>query len=107
VEIRKATYHAGLYQEGCNNAILGSYVHDNGAFNADRSEDNGIYWSTTSSGCSNGGLIANNVVENNYSRASNSMTEVRDLPANVTVTENTSVNNGTQGAVSGVTTTSS
>jgi acid phosphatase len=100
VEIRKATYHAGLYQEGCNNAILGSYVHDNGAFNANRFEDNGIYWSTTTSGCSNGGLIANNLVENNYSKGiqlydGGSSTS----PANVTVMENTSVNNGAQGAV--------
>jgi hypothetical protein len=100
VEIRKATYHAGIYQEGCNNSIVGSYVHDNGAFNANRSEDNGIYWSTTPSGCSNGGLIANNLVENNYSKGiqlydGGSSTS----PANVTVTENTSVNNGAQGAV--------
>jgi hypothetical protein len=100
VEIRNATYHAGLYQEGCNNAILGSYVHDNGAFNANRFEDNGIYWSTTSSGCTNGGLIANNLVENNYSKGiqlydGGSSTS----PANVTVTENTSVNNGALGAV--------
>ena len=92
--------HAGIYQEGCNNSIVGSYVHDNGAFNANRSEDNGIYWSTTSSGCSNGGLIANNLVENNYSKGiqlydGGSSTS----PANVTVTENTSVNNGAQGAV--------
>jgi hypothetical protein len=100
VEIRMATYHAGIYEEGCNNAIVGSYVHDNGAFNANRSEDNGIYWSVTSSGCSNGGLIANNLVENNYSKGiqlydGGSATS----PANVTVTENTSVNNGAQGAV--------
>ena len=100
VEIRKATYHAGIYEEGCNNTIVGSYVHDNGAFNANRSEDNGIYWSTTPSGCSNGGLIANNLVENNYSKGiqlydGGSSTS----PANVTVTENTSVNNGAQGAV--------
>jgi acid phosphatase len=100
VEIRLATYHAGLYQEGCNNAIVGSYIHDNGAFNANRSEDNGIYWSVTPSGCSNGGLIANNLVENNYSKGiqlydAGSATS----PANVTVTENTSVNNGAQGAV--------
>ena len=86
--------------QGYNNAIVGSYVHDNGAFNANRSEDNGIYWSTTSSGCSNGGLIANNLVENNYSKGiqlydGGSSTS----PANVTVTENTSVNNGAQGAV--------
>jgi len=100
VEIRKATYHAGLYQEGCNNAIVGSYVHDNGAFNANRAEDNGIYWSVTSPGCTNGGLIANNLVENNYSKGiqlynGGSATS----PAYVTVTENTSVNNGAQGAV--------
>jgi len=100
VEIRKATYHAGLYQEGCNNAIIGSYVHDNGAFNANRSEDNGIYWSVNSPGCTNGGLIANNLVENNYSKGiqlynGGSATS----PAYVTVTENTSVNNGAQGAV--------
>jgi acid phosphatase len=100
VEIRYGTYHAGLYQEGCSNSIVGSYVHDNGAFTANRSEDNGIYWSTTTSGCSNGGLIANNLVENNYSKGiqlydGGSATS----PANVTVTENTSVNNGAQGAV--------
>jgi Putative Ig domain/Immunoglobulin domain/Immunoglobulin I-set domain len=100
VEIRKATYHAGLYQEGCNNSIVGSYVHDNGAFNANRSEDNGIYWSVTPAGCTNGGLIANNLVENNYSKGiqlydGGSATS----PAYVTVTENTSVNNGAQGAV--------
>jgi len=100
VEIRKATYHAGIYEEGCNNTIVGSYVHDNGALNANRSEDNGIYWSVTPSGCSNGGLIANNLVENNYSKGiqlydGGSATS----PANVTVTENTSVNNGAQGAV--------
>jgi len=39
VEIRKGTYHAGIYEEGCNNAIIGSYVHDNGM--QDRNEDNG------------------------------------------------------------------
>ena len=100
VEIRQATYHAGIYEEGCNNSIIGSYVHDNGAFNANRSEDNGIYWSVTPGGCSNGGLIANNLVENNFSKGiqlydGGSSTS----PANVTVTENTSVNNGAQGAV--------
>jgi len=98
VEIRKGTFHAGFYEEGCNNAITGSYVHDNGLQN--RSEDNGIYWSVTPSGCTNGGLIANNLVENNYSKGiqlydGGSTTE----PAFVTVTENTSVNNGSAGAV--------
>jgi len=98
VEIRKGTYHAGIYEEGCNNAIIGSYVHDNGM--QDRNEDNGIYWSVTSPGCTNGGLIANNLVEHNYSKGiqlydGGSATE----PAFVTVTENTSVNNGSVGAV--------
>lgn len=98
VEIRKGLYHAGIYEEGCNNAIIGSYVHDNGL--QDRNEDNGIYWSTTPAGCANGGLIANNLVEHNYSKGiqlydGGSSTS----PANVTVTENTSVNNGNLGAV--------
>ena len=98
VEIRKGTYHAGIYEEGCNNAIIGSYVHDNGL--QDRNEDNGIYWSVTPPGCANGGLIANNLVEHNYSKGiqlydGGSATE----PAFVTVTENTSVNNGSVGAL--------
>src|SRR5258708_6781824 len=100
VEIRKATYHAGLYQEGCNNAIVGSYVHDNGAFNANRAEENGIFWSVTSRGCTNGGLIANNLVENNYPKGIQLYNGgSTPSPAYVTVTENTSVNNGAQGAV--------
>ncbi len=54
----------------------------------------------TPPGCTNGGLIANNLVENNYSKGiqlydGGSATE----PAFVTVTENTSVNNGSTGAV--------
>ena len=98
VEIRKGAYHAGIYEEGCNNSIIGSYVHDNGL--QDRNEDNGIYWSVTPAGCTNGGLIANNLVEHNYSKGiqlydGGSGTE----PAFVTVTENTSVNNGNMGAV--------
>jgi len=96
----KPRIHAGLYQEGCNNAIVGSYVHDNGAFNANRAEDNGIYWSVTSPGCTNGRvdrqqpggkqLLQGIQLYNGGSATS---------PAYVTVTENTSVNNGAQGAV--------
>ncbi len=98
VEIRNAPYHAGIYQEGCNNAIIGSYVHDNGI--RSRDEDNGIYWSKTPSDCKNGGLIANNLVEHNFSKgiqlyAGASAT----TPAYVTVCGNISVNNGAQGAV--------
>jgi len=100
VEIRNATYHAGLYQEGCNNSIVGSYIHDNGAFNNNRNEDNGIYWSVTSTGCTNGGLIANNLLENTFSKGiqlynGGSATN----PFLVTVTENTVVTSGAQGAV--------
>ncbi|HKW62480.1 MAG TPA: right-handed parallel beta-helix repeat-containing protein [Candidatus Acidoferrum sp.] len=98
VEIRRGNYHAGLYQEGCDNAIIGSYVHDNGI--RDRAEDNGIYWSKTPTGCRNGGLIANNLVEHNFSKgiqlyAGASAT----TPAYVTVCGNVSVSNGAQGAV--------
>lgn len=98
VEIRNAPYHAGIYQEGCNNAIIGSYIHDNGTLN--RSEDNGIYWSRTPADCKNGGLIAGNLVEHNYSKgiqlyAGGSAT----TPAYVTVCGNISVNNGSLGAV--------
>lgn len=98
VEIRNAPYHAGIYQEGCNNAIIGSYIHDNGTQN--RNEDNGIYWSKTPADCKSGGLIAGNVVEHNYSKgiqlyAGGSAT----TPAYVTVCGNISVNNGSLGAV--------
>ena len=97
VEIRKGTFHAGFYEEGCNNTLTGSYVHDNGL--QDRNEDNGIYWSTTLATCANGGLIANNLVENNYSKGIQLFdTGSSTSPANVTVTENTSVNNGNTGA---------
>src|SRR5690348_23291 len=98
VEIRNAPYHAGIYQEGCNNAIVGSYIHDNGT--RDRNEDNGIYWSKTPTDCKNGGLIADNLVEHNYSKgiqlyAGASAT----IPAYVAVCGNISANNGAQGAV--------
>jgi len=98
VEIRNAPYHAGVYQEGCNNAIVGSYVHDNGLQN--RNEDNGIYWSVTPSDCKNGGLIANNLVEHNYSKGIQLYAGASaSTPAYVTVCGNISVNNGSVGAV--------
>lgn len=98
VEIRNGNYHAGLYQEGCNNAITGSYVHDNGIQN--RNEDNGIYWSKTPADCKNGGLIANNLVEHNFSKGIQLYAGVSgSTPAYVTVCGNISVNNGSLGAV--------
>ena len=98
VEIRKGNYHAGFYQEGCNNAITGSYVHDNGL--QDRNEDNGIYWSKTPGDCRNGGLIANNLVEHNFSKGIQLYAGASaSTPAHVTVCGNISVSNGAQGAV--------
>jgi hypothetical protein len=98
VEIRKGNYHAGLYQEGCNNAIIGSYVHDNGIQN--RNEDNGIYWSKTPADCKNGGLIANNLVEHNFSKGIQLYAGASaSTPAYVTVHDNISVNNGSLGAL--------
>jgi len=98
VEIRKGNYHAGLYQEGCSNAITGSYVHDNGIHN--RNEDNGIYWSKTPPDCKDGGTITYNLVEHNFSKG----IQLYDggsasTPAHVTACGNISVNNGAQGAV--------
>ena len=98
VEIRGGNYHAGLYQEGCNNVITGSYVHDNGIQN--RNEDNGIYWSKTPTDCENGGLIASNLVEHNFSKGIQLYAGAyASTPAFVTVCGNISVNNGAQGAV--------
>jgi hypothetical protein len=98
VEIRKGNYHAGLYQEGCNNAITGSYVHDNGIQN--RNEDNGIYWSKTPADCKNGGVIANNLVEHNFSKGIQLYADASaSTPAYVAAYGNISVNNGAQGAV--------
>jgi Right handed beta helix region len=98
VEIRGGNYHAGLYQEGCNNVITGSYVHDNGIQNRD--EDNGIYWSRTPPECKNGGLITNNLVEHNFSKGIQLYAGASaSTPAYVTVCGNISVNNGAQGAV--------
>jgi hypothetical protein len=115
VEIRKGTYHAGLYEEGCNNTITGSYVHDNGNGTSDSGHtlDNGIYWSRMLTSCTNGGLIANNLVEHNWSKgiqlycgqntnSSNtacSASTPTTVLQNVTVEENTSVNNDNYGAV--------
>ena len=98
VEIRKGNYHAGLYQEGCSNAITGSFVHDNGIQN--RHEDNGIYWSRTPADCKNGGLIANNLVEHNFSKGIQLYAGASaSTPAYVTARGNISINNGSLGAV--------
>ena len=90
VEIRHGAYHAGLYQYGgYNNKVIGSYIHDNGRpgfINTDQ----GIYWDATTGG---GNLIANNVVEHNIS----SGVQLYPSPSQVTVEQNTIVNNGNYG----------
>jgi parallel beta-helix repeat protein len=96
VEIRNGNYHAGLYQyNGYNIKVLGSYIHDNGV--AGSNVDQGIYWDATSGG---GNLIANCVIEHNaaqgialYSSSNPSQ------PQQVTVEENTLINNGHYGIV--------
>lgn len=106
VEIRSGTYHAGIYVEGCNNTLTGSYVHDNGNSTSDsmRQLDNGVYWSftatSTGSACGNGGLVANNIVEKNWSKGIQLYYGINPsaFPANVVVEENTSVKNGSYGA---------
>ena len=92
VEIRKGDYHAGLYQYGGYNIkVIGCYVHDNGRpgyINVDQ----GIYWDATTGG---GNLIANSVVEHNVSTG----IQLYPGPSEVTVEQNTIVNNGNYGMV--------
>ena len=98
LEIFHGTYHAGYYVEGCDHQLTNSYIHDNGT--TDINEDEGVYWSAQSPACSpgHGGLIANNIIEHNYSKGlsmynGGSSTD----PAYVVVTGNTVVNNGRYG----------
>jgi len=94
VEIRNGNYHAGLYQYGGYNIkVLDSYIHDNGVEGSNL--DQGIYWDETTGG---GNLIANCVIERNaaqgialYSGSSSSE------PSQVTIEENTIVDNGHYG----------
>ena len=96
VEIRNGSYHAGLYQDnGYNIKVLGAYIHDNGV--AGSNLDHGIYWDATTGG---GNLIANCVIEHNVAQgialySSSNPSE----PSEVTVEENTIVNNGHYGIV--------
>jgi len=101
VEIRKADYHAGLFQQGGYNIrLLGSYVHDNGRFNMTMTPegsysynvDQGIYWDTTTGG---GNLIANCLVEHNRATG----IQLYPDPTGVVVEENTIVNNDNYGVV--------
>src|SRR5205823_6603916 len=98
VEIRNGDWHAGFYQyRGYNNKLTASYIHNNGrrdpactdCFNL----DNGVYWADTTGA---GSLIANNVVEDNVAQG----IQLYPTPSSqVTVEENTIVNNGNCGIV--------
>jgi hypothetical protein len=95
VEITGFDNRAAYNQSGgCNNKVLGSYIHDNGTSKS----VSGIAWGSTASGCLKGGLIADNVIEHNsaigiqlYSAGSNV------TPSNVLVEENTVVLQGAYG----------
>lgn len=90
VEIRNAHQHAGFYEYSSYNIQLtASYIHDNGT-SGQVNVDNGIYWDTTNGG---GNLIANNVIEHNVGPGLSLYLN----PSNVTVEENTIVNNGNYG----------
>jgi|GEM_PF-792494 len=92
IEIRNGDYHAAFYQyNGYNIKLLGSYVHDNGR-PGQINTDQGVYWDATTG---SGNVIANNVVEHNVS----SGIQLYPSPSNVTVEENTIVNNGNYGMV--------
>ncbi len=96
VEIANFDYHAAYNQSnGCNNQVLGSYIHDNGITTG----VSGISWGSTTTGCTNGGLIANNVVENNGTGIGLYSGGSKTIPANVTVEENTFVDNAGYGIV--------
>lgn len=94
IEIRNGNYHAGLYQYGGYNiSVLNSYIHDNGV--AGSNVDHGIYWDQTSGG---GNLIANCVIEHNAAQGiALYATSSSSQPSQVTVEENTIVNNGNYG----------
>jgi Right handed beta helix region len=90
-EIRDNHWHAGLYVDATNVRLVGNWVHDNG----DRSQssqanlDHGIYWEKGS------GLVANNVVEDNYSYG----VHLHPDAGPVTVSNNTIVGNGRGGVL--------
>lgn len=81
-EVKNGQWHAGIYiWEATNVKILRNYIHDNGQFNnpAMANLDHGIYWDKGS------GIIANNVIEHNYSYG----IQLYTAPNNVKVLNNT------------------
>jgi len=93
-EIRKSLAEAGIYLQGADNArIIGNYIHDNGRFgNANTAYmDHGIYFGSGS------GLIANNVIEHNWSYG----IQLYPSSSNVIVQQNTIVKNVQSGVIIG------
>lgn len=94
IEIRDGNYHAGLYQyNGYNIKVLGAYIHDNGVPGVNL--DHGIYWDATAGG---GNLIANCLIEHNVAQGIALYSSSNPAqPQQVTVEENTIINNGHYG----------
>ncbi len=93
-EIRKSLAEAGIYlQDAYNARIIGNYIHDNGRFgNASTAyQDHGIYFGSGS------GLIANNIIEHNWSYG----IQLYPSASNVIVQQNTIVKNVQSGIIIG------
>jgi parallel beta-helix repeat protein len=91
-EIRNNRGHAGIFlNEAERVRIMGNYIHHNGNFGnpAQANLDHGIYFGSGS------GVIANNVVENNYAFG----VHLYPQPHDVLVTHNTIVGNGRSGVI--------
>lgn len=102
VEIRNDDFRFGFYEEaGYNIKLTGSYIHDNGRWGEynvsvggsyPKNTDQGIYIKSTTTTGSN--LIANNVIEHNVSFG---IQLYGGSISNLTIEENTVVDNGNSG----------
>lgn len=93
-KIRKSLAEAGIYlQDAYNARIIGNYIYDNGRFgNANTAyQDHGIYFGSGS------GLIANNIIEHNWSYG----IQLYPSASNVIVQQNTIVKNVQSGIIIG------
>jgi parallel beta-helix repeat protein len=91
-EIRNSLGHAGIYlQDAFNSRIIGNYIHDNGDFGNSNTtyQDHGIYFGSGS------GLIANNIIEHNWSYG----IQLYPSASNVIVQQNTIVRNVQSGVI--------
>ncbi len=91
-EIRNNGYHAGIYLATAFNArLISNYIHDNGRFGNTSSayQDHGIYFASGS------GLIANNLIERNWSFG----VHLYPSASNVIVQQNTIIRNVQSGVI--------